>query len=127
MPRRRRHWSVFNTGFDDVHSASTVWKPWNAGTRPIFRSWVTYENHLPTPLYALRTYEHPKVTRAYFEAQRALHEMQGQDNVWLAGVYTHDVDCHESAVLSAVHVAEQIAPATERLLALTGAGIVPVS
>jgi uncharacterized protein len=127
MPRRQRHWSVFNTGFDGAHSASTVWKPWNTGTRPIFRSWVTYENHLPTPLYALRTYEHPKVTRAYFEAQRALHMMQGQDNVWLAGVYTHDVDSHESAVLSAVHVAEQIAPATERLCALTGAGIVPVS
>jgi uncharacterized protein len=127
MPRRRRHWSVFNTGFDGVHSASTVWKPWNTGTRPIFRSWVTYEDHLPTPLYALRTYEHPKVTRAYFEAQRVLHIMQGQDNVWLAGVYAHGVDSHESAILSAVHVAEHLAPATERLRALTGAGIVSAS
>ncbi len=127
MPRRQRHWSVFNTGFDGAHSTSTVWKPWNTGSRPIFRSWVTYENHLPTPLYALRTYEHPKVTRAYFEAQQALHLMQGQDNVWLAGVYTHDVDCHESAVLSAVHIAEHFAPAEERLRALTGASVVPVS
>jgi uncharacterized protein len=127
MPRRQRHWSVFNTGFDGEHSASTVWKPWNTGSLPIFRSWVTYENQLPTPLYALRTYEHPKVTRAYFEAQRALRGMQGQDNVWLAGVYTHDVDCHESAVLSAVHVAEHFVPATERLRALTGAEAVPAS
>jgi uncharacterized protein len=67
------------------------------------------------------------VTRAYFEAQRALRGMQGQDNVWLAGVYTHDVDCHESAVLSAVHVAEHFVPATERLRALTGAEAVPAS
>lgn len=127
MPRRQRHWSVFNTGFDGTHSASTVWKPWNTGSRPIFRSWITYANHLPAPLYALRTYEHPNVTRDYFEAQRTLHTMQGEDNVWLAGVYTYDVDSHESAVLSAAHVAEQLAPATERLRALTGAGAVPAS
>jgi predicted NAD/FAD-binding protein len=119
MPRQRRHWSVVNTRFDGAHSANTVWKRWKTGARPVFKSWVTYEDCLPQPLYALRTYAHPKVTRAYFEAQRALQAMQGQDQVWLAGMYTHDVDCHESAVLSAVRVAHRLAPGTARLRALT--------
>lgn len=120
MPRRRRHWSVVNTRFDGAHSANTMWKRWNTGAQPVFKSWVTYEEHLPEPLYALHTYEHPRVTRSYFEAQQALDELQGQDNVWLAGMYTHDVDCHESAVVSAVRVARHLAPGTERLQALSG-------
>ena len=48
----------------------------------------------------------------------------GRHNVWLAGMYTHDADCHESAIISAVNIARRLAPASElvgRLMASGGA------
>ena len=119
MPADRRHWSVVNIRHDGRHSSNTVWKGWRSRTL-VFKSWVTYEAHLPAPLYGLATYDHPKVNARYFEAQRNLLRGQGQDRLWLAGMYMHDVDCHESAILSAVNVARQLAPRSARLAQLVG-------
>jgi predicted NAD/FAD-binding protein len=118
MPRNPRDWSVLNVRFDPSWSAATMWKAWTA--RGVFRSWVTREPHLPEPLYALRTYQHVLPDPGYFRAQRALAALQGEDGLWLAGVYTHDVDCHESAIASAVSVARRLArdaPNLRRLVA----------
>ncbi len=120
MPPRRRDWSVVNTRFDGVHSQNTMWKSWLQPSEGyVFKSWVTYEDTLPHPLYALLEFQHPKVNRAYFEAQRALAPLQGRDGLWIAGVYTADVDSHESAMRSAVRIAEQLAPGSARLRTLT--------
>lgn len=118
MPRNPRDWSVLNVRFDPPWSAATMWKAWTA--RDVFRSWVTREPHLPEPLYALRTYQHVLPDPGYFRAQRALAALQGRDGLWLAGVYTHDVDSHESAIASAVSVARRLArdaPNLRRLVA----------
>jgi predicted NAD/FAD-binding protein len=80
---------------------------------------VTFDEQLPEPLYALRTYWHPKINTRYFESQAALRRYQGRDNLWFAGVHTHDVDCHESAIVSAVKIAQRLAPETSRLKRLT--------
>lgn len=121
MPPERRHWSIVNMRCDSATSQSTVWKRWrNPG--PLFKSWVTYEANLPEPLYALEKYLHPKMNAAYFGAQRRLGEHQGQDNLWLAGIYTHGIDCHESAILSAVAIARHLAPDSPRLRQLAGTG-----
>lgn len=114
MPANRQHWSVVNIRYDGRYSANTVWKGWRS-REPIFKSWVTYAARLPEPLYALATYEHPLVNASYFSAQRELAHGHGQNQVWLAGMYMHDVDCHESAVLSAVNVAQKLAPHAARL------------
>ncbi|MEP7358482.1 MAG: FAD-dependent oxidoreductase [Anaerolineales bacterium] len=117
MPANRQHWSVVNTRFDGRHSANTVWKGWKS-RQPIFRSWVTFEPHPPEPLYALARYEHPKVNAAYFAAQPRLAAIQGRQQLWLAGAYLQDVDCHESAILSAIDIARRLAPNSTRLRAL---------
>lgn len=121
MPADEEDWSVINIRHDGAHSLNTVWKPW-ASRAAIFKSWVTFETRRPDPLYRLTTYDHPKVSPAYFEAQRAIGKLQGRNNLWLAGMYTHDADCHESAVISAVNVARRLAPASERLGRLAGSG-----
>ena len=51
----------------------------------------------------------------YFDAQRRLKALQGQHGLWLAGLYADDADSHESAIRSAVTVAEQLAPESPRL------------
>jgi len=120
MPANRQHWSVVNTRYDGRHSANTIWKGWKS-RQPIFKSWVTYEARLPEPLYGVATFDHPCVTASYFEAQKELVRRQGQNRVWLAGMYMHDVDCHESAIQSAANVARRLAPNAARLKQLLGA------
>ncbi len=115
MPLDRRHWSVINIRHDGAQSLNTVWKPWASRRRPVFRSWIAPKAELPEPLFSLATYHHPKVSPAYFEAQRTIAPLQGRDGLWLAGMYLHDVDCHESAILSAVEVARRVGAAPERL------------
>jgi predicted NAD/FAD-binding protein len=114
MPRNRRDWSVFNIRNDGTHSSLTVWKKWKSAT-PVFKSWVTFEPHLPEPLYFVETYDHPKVTPAYFAAQRRIAPLQGRNNLWLAGLYTGDIDSHESAIQSAVRIARHLDPESSNL------------
>lgn len=118
MPADRSAWSVVNVRWDGRYFHNTVWGPWHE--REVFRSWVTFSETLPKPLYAVATYEHGKVTPDYFDAQRRLAPLQGQGGVWLAGLYTAGADSHESAVRSAVTVARALAPGSARLAALGG-------
>ncbi len=119
MPADRANWSVVNIRHDGRHSSNSIWKHWRTGNRPIFKSWVTYDQTLPEPLYALRTYWHAKINAAYFQAQKRIGQLQGESHLWFAGVYTSDVDCHESAVSSAIQVAQRLAPHSARLKQLT--------
>jgi predicted NAD/FAD-binding protein len=114
MPASEKDWSVLNIRHDGARSSLSVWKKWKSRT-PVFKSWVTFDPRPPEPLYFSATYEHPKIGLRYFEAQRSLVALQGQNNLWLAGLYTHDVDSHESAILSAVKVAERLDPQSANL------------
>lgn len=114
MPANEDHWSVVNTRYMATHSSNTVWKKWKS-KKPIFRSWVTYDAEMPSPLYQVRTYDHPKVNLNYYRAQRNLAPLQGEHNLWLAGLYMHDIDCHESALMSAIKIAQKLDPQSENL------------
>ena len=118
MPANRAHWSVVNTRYDGTHSSNTIWKQWKS-RKPIFRSWTTYDSAPPSPLHAVRIYEHPKVNLNYYRAQRELLPLQGEGNLWLAGLYMHDIDCHESALVSAINIARKLDPASGNLQRLT--------
>lgn len=113
MPPDRSAWSVVNIRSDGTHSQNSVWDP--ERELPVFRSWVTYDERMPQPLYVVATYEHAKVTPDYYDAQSRLKLLQGVGGVWLAGVYTDDADSHESAVRSALVVARGLAPDSARL------------
>jgi len=118
MPSDKSAWSVVNARWDGAHSSLSIWDPERG--LPIFKSWVTFDERMPEPLYALARYEHGKVTPDYFDAQKRLRELQGGDGLWLAGLYTHDADSHESAIRSAVAVAQRLAPESPRLRRLLG-------
>lgn len=115
MPADKKNWSVVNIRYDGRYSSNSIWKYWRMDNRPIFKSWVTYEKELPQPLYALQTYWHAKINAAYFEAHKGIAQFQGANHLWFAGVYTHDVDSHESAVVSSIKVAQRLAPHSARL------------
>jgi predicted NAD/FAD-binding protein len=119
MPPQRQHWSTVNIRHDGRFSQCSVWRG-QKSRASVFKSWVTHDDRLPQPLYALAMYLHPRVDLNYFALQRQLQQTQGRRNLWLAGMYMADVDCHESAVLSAVNVARCLAPNSARLKLLEG-------
>lgn len=117
MPKNKKHWSVANVWYNGNNSILTTYKPWRS-TIPLFRSWLMSDFPEPKPLYATVSYRHAQVTPAYFHAQNGLAGLQGEHNVWIAGLYTHDIDSHESAFTSALKIAERIAPGSERYHAI---------
>ena len=115
MPNDFDKWSVANVAFDGRHSTMAMHKKWLSST-PVFKSWILDSSKkLPRPLYAQVKYRHPIIDAKYMRAQHAIQSIQGRDNLWFAGVYTFDINNHESTIISAMRVARGIAPNSERL------------
>ncbi len=122
MPPDSDDWRVVNIRYDGVNSANTVYKKWLSDT-PIFKSWLTFDvrapgdrgEPMPENLYALKTYDHPVADLIYFWVQKAVGMVQGNRNLWFAGNWTYDNDSHESAVMSAIRIGEELAPGSQRL------------
>ncbi|MBZ0302228.1 MAG: FAD-dependent oxidoreductase [Anaerolineae bacterium] len=117
MPAEEKYWSVVNLRYDGRYCQNTVWKKWKSA-RPIFRSWVTFDAQMPDALYTLVRYRHVKINLNYYRAQKNLIALQGHQQLWLAGLYMHDIDCHESAVVSAIHIAQKLDPHSVNLRSL---------
>ena len=124
MPIKQEDWSIANIAYDGKNSALTICKPYMQEI-PLFRSWITYNlglpsnNPMPEPLYDIKKFYHSKVNSTYFKLQKDIALQQGNNNLWIAGFYTHDVDSHNSAIVSAINVAKKLAPKSSRLFALT--------
>ena len=69
----------------------------------------------PESIYALEDFKHAKPDLNYFKTQKFIQEIQGQNNLWFAGLYTHDIDAHESAIVSAIKIAKQLNAITEEI------------
>lgn len=124
MPANKKDWRVVNIAYNGRYAATTIYKKWKSKT-PIFRSWITFDvrspgESVPEHLYAISSYQHPHTDHFYIEAQQAVRKIQGYRNLWFVGVWTRDNDSHESALVSAVKVAEQLAPNSKRLKIIKG-------
>jgi predicted NAD/FAD-binding protein len=117
MPCNRKSWSVANFRSTIGGAALTVWKPW-LSRMPLFRSWVTGEHSTLRNEHGRFRFRHPIGNGNYYVAQTILRNLQGSNNIWFAGSYVHDNDCHESAIASAVGVARALAPQAVRLAKL---------
>jgi hypothetical protein len=109
MPASRSDWSVINHVFERDHRVMTEWSGHHLA-RPVFRSWVPAGAPEPARVHARKDFQHLVVSRQHAVLQRRLEEGQGLARVWLAGMYTTDVDDHESALVSAVRIARLLAP-----------------
>lgn len=122
MPPHKEDWRVANVRFDRKNSELTIYKSWDS-PKPIFKSWINmdvrapndHQGPMPSPLYALVPFEHSYTDKAYFDAQKVVKQVQGQNNLWYVGVWTMGRDIHESSVISAMKVAEKLAPNSSRL------------
>jgi uncharacterized protein len=123
MPQHIYNWSIANVQYRTEYSALTIYKKWKSQV-PLFRSWLVPEFPEPSSLYDVQEYYHAKPNRSYYKAQQQIELLQGNHKLWLTGIYTRDIDSHESALVSAVHVAQQLKPQSKRLALLCNGMIV---
>lgn len=117
MPKNKSDWSIANVLYNGADSALTFHKEWKSKT-PIFRSWLFPSFPKPDSIYAIEKFQHAKPNMNYFESQKFLEKLQGKNNLWLAGLYTYDIDAHESAIISAINIAKGLASQSQRLINL---------
>lgn len=76
-----------------------------ATTARLWKSWITHRAR-PNQVLHETEFEHMLPTPATLLAQDKLRSLQGLDGIWFAGGYLHPYDSQETALLSALGVAQ---------------------
>ncbi len=120
----RANWSVYNAGVDGLECEGSAWlggihqKLPSGAAVDVFKSWAQRRRADPTNILLERRFKHPLITAAAIRAARALGPMQGRNGLYFGGQYTTGVDAQETAVYSAMKVAEAVAPSSTTLASL---------
>ena len=116
MHKYKKYWSIYNTRTENNYCGASIWYSRLLNTREnFFKSWVTGRYQEPRVTVYDREFLHPKINLNFLTAQRALEISQGQNKIWFAGSYTHDVDSQDTALMSAIRIAKKLAPNSPRL------------
>jgi predicted NAD/FAD-binding protein len=89
-------------------TASKVWK-----------SWITHRERPKRVLYE-SAFSHMLPTPATIQAQDRLGSIQGRDGLWFAGGYLCPYDSQETALLSALRIAQGLHATSDRMKVLLG-------
>ena len=124
MHRDRRNWGAYNAGVDGLNCEGSAWlgalqeKPASGASVDVFKSWAQRRRADPKHILLERRFKHPLITRSTIKAARALRPLQGRTGLYFSGQYTTGMDLQESALYSAMQVAEALAPASRTLASL---------
>jgi uncharacterized protein len=122
--RDRRNWAAYNAGVHGRQCEGSVWygalhqKLPSGTTIDVFKSWAQRRRADPRHILLERRFKHPLISRSTIQAARALRPLQGRDGLYFSGQYTTGFDSQESAVYSAMKVAESLAPRSRTLASL---------
>jgi uncharacterized protein len=120
----RANWAAYNAGIDGHDCEGSVWldafhkRLRSGGTVDLFKSWAERRRQDPKHVLLERRFKHPVISRSAIEAARALRQLQGHRGLYFSGQYTTGFDSQESAVYSAMKVAESVAPHSPTLVSL---------
>ena len=124
MHRDRGNWAAYNAGVRGREAEGSAWlgalqdtASSRAGVH-VFKSWATRRRADPKQILLERRFKHPLITRSTIKAARALRPHQGRHGLYFSGHYTTGMDLQESALYSAMQVAEALAPGSRRLASL---------
>jgi predicted NAD/FAD-binding protein len=122
--RDRRDWAAYNAEVNGRQCEGSVWlgalhpKLPSGATIDVFKSWATRRRADPKHILLERRFKHPLISRSTIRAARGLHPLQGHCGLYFSGQYTTGFDSQESAVYSAMKVAESLAPGSRTLRSL---------
>jgi uncharacterized protein len=124
MHRDRRNWGAYNAGVDGPDCEGSAWlgalqeKSASGASVHVFKSWAQRRRADPKHILLERRFKHPLITRSTIKAARALRPLQGRKGLYFSGHYTTGMDLQESALYSAMQVAEALAPGSRTLESL---------
>jgi uncharacterized protein len=124
MHRRHRNWAAYNAGVDGPRCEGSAWlgalqeKSASGASVHVFKSWAQRRHADPEHILFERRFKHPLITRSTIKAARALRPLQGRKGLYFSGHYTTGMDLQESALYSAMQVAEALAPDSRTLASL---------
>jgi len=119
MPAERADWTAYNAGIDGRECEGSAWLGALLGEPvEVFKSWAERRPTEPRQIVVQRRFKHPLITRPAIEAARGLQPLQGRGGLYFSGQYTTAMDLQETAVWSAMQVAEAVAPQSRTLQAL---------
>ena len=125
MHRDRGNWAAYNAGVRGRRCEGSAWlgalqEQSAAGTSVhVFKSWAQRRRADPENILLERRFKHPLISRSTIKAARALRPLQGRKGLYFSGHYTTGMDLQESALYSAMQVAEALAPGSRTLASLT--------
>lgn len=120
----RGNWSSYNAEVSGRQCEGSVWygaldpKLPSGAAVDVFKSWATRRRADPAHILLERQFQHPVINRPAIQAARALRRHQGRHDLYFSGQYTTGFDAQESAVYSAMKVADSLAPASHTLRSL---------
>jgi uncharacterized protein len=119
-------WSFLNSEIEGGYCEASMWLA-NVLTAPspltaakLWKSWITYRSRQPAQVLREAQFQHMVPTVATINAQTALNVLQGEGDIWIAGGYTRPYDSQETALDSAIEIAQGMGVNTPRLQALIG-------
>ena len=119
--RDRGEWAAYNAGVRGSRCEGSVWLgallDEGASVR-VFKSWAERRRADPKHILFERRFKHPLISRSTIRAARALRPHQGRHGLYFSGQYTTGMDLQESALYSAMQVAEELAPGSRTLASL---------
>ena len=81
----------------------------------VFKSWARRRPSDPERIVYERAFKHPLISPRAIAAARALGPLQGRRGLYFSGTFTTGTDLQETALYSAMKVAEALAPASRKL------------
>jgi predicted NAD/FAD-binding protein len=120
----RAHWTAYNAGVSGRQCEGSAWigalhDPLPSGaTVDVFKSWAQRRPADPNRIVFERRFQHPLITPRMIAAARRLAPLQGLHGLYFSGAYTTGSDLQETAVYSAMKVAEELAPRSRKLKSL---------
>jgi len=119
MHRDRRNWAAYNAGVNGRQCEGSAWLGALQEKRVhVFKSWAQRRRADPNHILLERRFKHPLIGRSTIKAARALRPLQGRKGLYFSGQYTTGMDLQESALYSAMQVAEALAPGSRTLASL---------
>ncbi len=120
MPRQQSDWSTCNHFHGGSQPFMTEWTG-SQQRAPVFRTWLPAGRPEPRYVHHRKEYRHLIVSKDNRAWQQRLAALQGRADLFFVGMYTIDVDDHESALMSAVVAARALAPESPNLRSLEAA------
>lgn len=112
-PAERRWWSFLNCSADGPWCEASMWLDPVLGTQSLWKSWVSHRP-LPAQPLAVEHFRHVLPDAGTVPALQAMAQLQGAGGLWFAGGYLEPFDSQETALRSALAVAEALTGGTAR-------------